>query len=113
MLRTMSPTWMPAFCAGESVATERTRTSPVEAVVPVANAIVSTTSASTIFIVTPAPRTIAYAHHGRDLDESTAPAPASLIAKPSCLRIRTNTPTDLALMLERITTHQKVPGRRP
>src|SRR6266545_250768 len=34
MARTMSPTWMPARSAGESAATERTRTSPVEAVVP-------------------------------------------------------------------------------
>ena len=72
----MSPTWMPAFCAGESVATERTCTSPVEAVVPVANAIVSTIRASTMFIVTPAASTIACAHHGFEVNEPTSPSPA-------------------------------------
>src|SRR5437764_1342291 len=63
---TMSPGWIPAAAAGELGATSSTRTWPVGATVPIANAAVSTTTARTKFMKTPAARTIACAHHGFD-----------------------------------------------
>jgi hypothetical protein len=95
----MSPAWIPARSAGESGATSRTRTSPVDAVVPVANAMVRTKSARTMFIVTPAARTIACAHQGFDVNDPGWPSPACRIAKSSWPRMRTKPPNGMALML--------------
>ena len=98
-LRTMSPGWIPAAAAGEFGATSSTRIWPVGAEVPIANAAVSTTTASTKFMNTPDARTIAWAHHGLEVNEPCSPAPRCAIAKSSCPRMRTKPPKGIALML--------------
>ena len=95
----MSPGWMPAVAAGELGATSSTRTWPVGATVPIANAAVSTMTARTKFMKTPAASTIACAHHGFDVNEPGSPAPRWSIEKSSCPRIRTKPPKGIALML--------------
>jgi len=90
---------MPAAWAGEFGATRSTRTSPVGAVVPVANAAVRTTTARIRFITTPAARTMACIHQGFEVNDPGWPSPSWRIEKSSWPRIRTKPPKGIQLTL--------------
>jgi hypothetical protein len=80
---TMSSGWRPAASAGEPAATFSMRTWPVGVAVPATNAAVSTATANRKFMMTPAASTMAWAHHGLEVNDPGSPAPRCSIEKSS------------------------------